>query len=195
MYSQNIAEQLDGIVYFRKILAVDRNPPIDLVVESGVVPRLVEFLTRQDHPNLQLEAAWAITNIACGSKEQVEVLIHQQTHLYLIQLLSIPHHEALREQALWALGNISIDPSHARTLLQHDLISPILDIVGTGKPKLAAHEFPSLSSMRHVTWTCLNLLRAGPIDDVASVLLLILTELFESPDEDIILEICKVTSC
>ena len=171
---------------------MDRNPPIDLVVESGVIPRLVEFLTRYEHPNLQLEAAWAITNIACGNKEQVEVLIHQQAHLYLIQLLSIPNNEPLREQALWALGNISIDPSHARTLLQHDLIHPILHIIGTGKPNLAAHEYPSLSSMRHVTWTCLNLLRAGPVIDVASVLLLVLMELFESPDEDIILEICKV---
>lgn len=81
------------MIYFRKILAVDRNPPIDLVVESGVVPRLIEFLNRYDQPSLQLEAAWAITNIACGNKQQVEVLLEHQAHIYLIQLLSIQQNE------------------------------------------------------------------------------------------------------
>ena len=78
--------------------------------------------------------------------------------------------------------------------MHYDLIHPLLQIIGTGKPNLATHEYPSLSSMRHVTWTCLNLLRAGPIYEIASVLLHVLIELFESPDEDIILEICKVSS-
>lgn len=33
---------------------VERNPPIEEVVQSGVVPRLVEFLSRDDYPELQV---------------------------------------------------------------------------------------------------------------------------------------------
>ena len=32
----------------------ERNPPIEEVVQSGVVPRLVEFLGRDDFPQLQV---------------------------------------------------------------------------------------------------------------------------------------------
>lgn len=32
----------------------ERNPPIDEVVQSGIVPRLVVFLDRDDYPQLQV---------------------------------------------------------------------------------------------------------------------------------------------
>lgn len=54
---------------------LDKFPPVDLVVESGVVPRLVQMLARHDLPQLQLEAAWAITNIACAEVKHARLLI------------------------------------------------------------------------------------------------------------------------
>ena len=53
----------------------DKFPPVDLVVEAGIVPRLIELLARHDMPNLQLEAAWAITNIACTEVRHAHLLI------------------------------------------------------------------------------------------------------------------------
>lgn len=32
----------------------ERNPPIEEVIQSGVVPRFVEFLARDDYPQLQV---------------------------------------------------------------------------------------------------------------------------------------------
>jgi importin subunit alpha-1 len=46
-----------------------------LVVEAGVVPRLVQLLARFDLPKLQFEASWAITNIACSEVHHARLLI------------------------------------------------------------------------------------------------------------------------
>lgn len=36
------------------LLTVERSPPIDEVIKAGVIPRFVEFLGRQDLPQLQV---------------------------------------------------------------------------------------------------------------------------------------------
>jgi hypothetical protein len=40
------------------IFALEGNPPIEEVVQSGVVPRFVEFLVREDTPQLQVPNGW-----------------------------------------------------------------------------------------------------------------------------------------
>lgn len=44
---------LDFKSYFYSIFS-ERSPPIDEVIQSGVVPRFVEFLMREDFPQLQV---------------------------------------------------------------------------------------------------------------------------------------------
>ena len=41
------------------------------MIDTGLVPRFAMFLKYDNCPNLQYEAAWVLTNIASGSKEQV----------------------------------------------------------------------------------------------------------------------------
>lgn len=36
------------------VCSVERSPPIEEVIQSGVVPRFVEFLVREDFPQLQV---------------------------------------------------------------------------------------------------------------------------------------------
>lgn len=44
----------DHWVYYDYFVFIERNPPIEEVIQSGVVPRFVEFLARDDYPQLQV---------------------------------------------------------------------------------------------------------------------------------------------
>ena len=68
------AIQSECTTQFRRLLFIDKNPPIQQVIDSGVVPRFVEFLQRDDNPALQSEAAWALTDIASGTTRTVDQL-------------------------------------------------------------------------------------------------------------------------
>jgi hypothetical protein len=58
VYSEDPATQLEVTTQFRKLLSIERSPPIEEVIASGVVPRFVEFLTHADFPQLQVSSSF-----------------------------------------------------------------------------------------------------------------------------------------
>lgn len=48
IYTNDPALQLEATAQFRKLLSKEKNPPIKEVIDCGVVPRFVEFLTSPD---------------------------------------------------------------------------------------------------------------------------------------------------
>lgn len=80
------------------------------------MPRFIEFIQKGEQPHLQLESAWALTNVASGNTQQTQTIIDKGAIPLFVKLLSSPHPD-IAEQAIWALGNISGDCAGYRDMI------------------------------------------------------------------------------
>ncbi|XP_034945805.1 importin subunit alpha-3 [Chelonus insularis] len=143
-------EQLAAVQSARKLLSSDRNPPIDPLIESGILPILVCCLEKHDNPSLQFEAAWALTNIASGTSTQTQAVITAGAVPLFLQLLHSSQQNVC-EQAVWALGNIIGDgPVPRDYVIKLGVVQPLLTFI---KPDIP------ITFLRNVTWVIVNLCR------------------------------------
>lgn len=71
------------------------------------------MVKQQQYPYLQMEATWALTNVASGTSTQCQCVVDKGGIPIFIKLLSSPM-EITIEQAVWALGNIAGDTHFTR---------------------------------------------------------------------------------
>lgn len=102
--SSNPEERLVTIKSVRKLLSSFKNPPIDELIQSGIMPVLVQNLADNQHSAIQFEVAWALTNIASGNSDQTNAVVQHGAVPIFIKLLESDI-MSLTEQVVWALGN------------------------------------------------------------------------------------------
>jgi len=128
VWSDDLALQLKYTTQIRALLSRARDPLIDEVIDSGVVPRFVEFLKKEDNPKIQYEAAWALTNIVSGTSNHTKVVVDLNAVPIFVHLLASSPSDDVRELAVWALGNIAGDsPQFCTYVLKCGALVPLLN--------------------------------------------------------------------
>lgn len=152
-------EILEATRGFRRILSVESSPPVQEVLDAGVLGIFIHNLTANlTASDLIFESAWALTNIA--STSETATVVEAGAVPSLIQLLQY-HQADVRDQASWCLGNIAGDNVEFRDILLNQGILPPL-LLNMNQPA-------NMSLLGNVTWTVANLCRGKPSPSIASV--------------------------
>ncbi|KAL1188110.1 Importin subunit alpha-1 [Cardamine amara subsp. amara] len=181
VWSDDPALQLKSTTEFRKFVSMEIIlPPIKEVIDSGVVPRFVQFLKKEEYPQIQFEAVSALTNIATGTSDHTKVVIDNNAIPVFVHLLASPNDD-VREQAVWALGSIARGSKQCRELvIRCGALVPLLNQL---------YEYANLSILRirNVTWTLSNLYCGGQVIPEAVPAL---KRLIYLNDEEVLTNVC-----
>lgn len=159
LQSQDQEAQLNAIKSFRRLLSVEKNPPVQDCLNAGAISLFITYLQRFDCPELQFEAAWALTNIASTEHTALVAQLGGVPHLVKLLTSNMPD---VREQCAWCLGNIAGDGPELRDLvLGCGALAPLIANIA---------EPASLSLLRNCTWSLSNFCRGKPQPTIESIL-------------------------
>jgi len=173
-------KQLRAITDFRKLLSMQDTTPIAAIMHTGVQQKFVDFLTHAD-PRVQFQAAWALTNIASGTTENVQAILRVGALKGFVHFLRSPNVE-LRGQCLWGLANIAGDSvEHRDIVLRSGCLPAILALLNATS---------GVETLRNATWAICNLCRGKPSADMELLAPAIpaLSQLVRSGDDAILIE-------
>jgi len=178
--SDDTTSQLEATVQFRKLLSDEKNSTVIRIIRADVLPRLAEFLSRHGLPQLQMEAAWVLTNIAAS--DYTLLVAECGAVPRLVELLGSPNAN-IRHQAIWCLGNIAADlPSCRDILFDHGVVTPLLSQFR------ADMKIPVL---RTAMWALSNICFGKlPAEVQVKPILEIVSQLIHSADEKILADAC-----
>ena len=111
----------------------------------------------KEYPRLQVEAAWALTNIASGTQQQTQTIIDKGGMRLFVDSLKSANLD-LVEQCIWALGNISADSTNYRDIIiSIGGVENLLSVYDAIKNHIERHQ--------NWVWALSNLCRGTPSPD------------------------------
>jgi hypothetical protein len=185
VYSPDISECLRSIRHIRAMLSVEKDAPISEIIDTGILPKIIDNLDHNLPVDVQFESAWILTNVASGSSYHTWTLVEHGAVPRLIQLIQSVHY-VVSEQVLWALSNIAVDSYKCRDIvLSLGAMNELLCVLQ--QPGLV----PQLKSQ--CVWTLSNFCRGKdppPRDEIVFSCLPFLSQLVYDEDPGILIDAC-----
>lgn len=151
-----------GVIMLRKCLSIQEKTPIQEVIDGNAVPNLIGLIADDNNPHLQIEATWAVTNIATGSTLQTNSLVEKGIIPIYISLLSKSNIH-LVEQAVWGIGNIAADCiSFRNQLINNGAMEALVKLYEQVKGR-------NQKLKEQAIWAASNLCRLKPPPDISKV--------------------------
>ncbi|RYG55618.1 hypothetical protein EON66_04865, partial [archaeon] len=177
VHSSDAATQLDGVRLIRRLLSANGSVPAKEVVETGVLPRLVELLAH-GNTDMQVEAAWTLTNVTSTDYTHAVVDCGACPVLAAGCAVSDPR---VRDHCIWCLGNIAGDSVALRDML---LATP--GVLHNLLLNVQHPETPVL--LRNAAWALSNFGRGSPLppQEYAMQVLQALAYLLTSDDQAVL---------
>lgn len=101
------------------------NDQIQMVIDSGVVPRLIPLLSHKE-VKVQTAALRAVGNIVTGTDEQTQIVLNCDALTHFPNLLTHPK-EKICKEAVWFLSNITAgNQSQVQAVIDAGLLSLII---------------------------------------------------------------------
>lgn len=142
----NIQHQYEGLVGLRKLLSLTINPPVQEIIDYGIIPIFLSFL-ELSFPEFQYETLWCIINLG---PDQANSLINIGGIPKIVKLLNTSI-EQLLNQTIWTLGNL------ASNSIQASL--EIIDLKGLDKIILILSMTNNHNVIKQCTYTISHLFR------------------------------------
>ena len=142
----------------RRLLSAPEEPPIQEVIEAGLLKVFVDLLANSRDPRVLLESAWVITNVASGMPSHTQAVIDAGAIPALQRHLKSDL-GSVKEQCIWALSNIAGDrPANRDKLYEKGIFEETLDMMTRADLSSSA----GLPFARKSTWFLSNLLKGKP---------------------------------
>ncbi|CAD8087567.1 unnamed protein product [Paramecium sonneborni] len=159
--SDDIVKQHFGLLAIRRLISINQNPNsfeiTQAIIESSIVPKLMQIVDLQSNQLFLFEALWILTNIASGTNQQTQVIVKNGAIPILLKHLNSKHYNIL-EQVFWAIGNIAADEDgdFRNIIIQQGGLFKIVQI----SEKLMKENRSQLVKL--CSWTLRNLSRGNP---------------------------------
>lgn len=136
IHSPDVVQQHFGVIAIRKLLTT-KSPPIQQVIDAGLIPKLIGYARQTEYPQLQLESVWCLTNVAAGNTKQTATIIDKNGIRIFVDLL-MSEHVGIVEQAVWALGNIASDsPAYRDMIVKSGGLTNLIAVIDLSIKKLS----------------------------------------------------------
>eukprot|EP00051_Salpingoeca_urceolata_P028983 m.488625 g.488625 ORF g.488625 m.488625 type:complete len:707 (+) comp25956_c0_seq1:187-2307(+) len=170
----------------RKALS-ETDPPVQRVLDSGVLPSLMLGLKRAKSNVTRFEILWTITNLASGTHEQTERVVRAGAIDACVNVLrDATSSDDMLEQAIWALGNIAGDsPEFRDCALDSGTMTPLVNFLTAPGARLEL--------VRNGTWALTSLVRGkDPAPDWTHVqpALSAFATLIHYEDDEVVADAC-----